>query len=157
MVNAELLGRSICRAGLSAWFAGSCLVCFFALASLTGCGGDMSKVSGHVTLDGHPVAGGTEYYGQVLFTREDGSGAPAVAIVDGGGAYELLTGAHKGLEPGTYNVGVSVKKILPAINDVSLAGAEQLSAPRFASPKQSGFKAEVKPGSNTFDFAVQSK
>jgi len=124
---------------------------------LAGCSGDMSSVSGQVTLDGKPVEGSPDLYGQVLFYRDGGGGAPAVAIVQGGGHYEVSTGSRKGMEPGAYNIAVSVKKILPPATQDGLPRAEQLSAVKFTSPKESGFKADVKPGSNTFNFALQSK
>jgi hypothetical protein len=129
------------------------------LASLViaGCDNNLASVSGTVTLDGVPVEGSPDLYGTVAFYREDGSGAPAIGIIEGAGQYELATGTKRGLEPGNYMVGVAVKKILPPAEPGGLTQPQRLSDPKYARPEESGFRADVKPGDNTFDFAINSQ
>ena len=126
------------------------------LASLViaGCDNNSASVSGTVTLDGVLVEGGPELYGTVAFYREGGGGAPAIGIIDDAGRYELATGNKQGLEPGNYMVGVAVKKILPPAEPGGLTRPQRLSDEKYAKPEKSGFRADVQPGDNTFDFAL---
>ena len=127
------------------------------ILAICGCNDGLSRVSGVVTLDGAPVEGSRELYGTVSFYRADGGGAPGIGVIQQGGQYEVSTGTRNGLEPGSYRVGVAVKKIHPPATEGGLTRPERLSAPRFAQPEQSGFRADVQPGDNTFDFALTSK
>jgi hypothetical protein len=123
---------------------------------IAGCDNNLAYVSGTVTLDGVPVEGGPQLDGSVVFYREDGSGAPAVGIIEEAGRYELATGTKHALAPGNYMVGVAVKKILPPSETGGLTRPQRLSDPKYAKPEESGFRADVKPGDNTFDFAITS-
>jgi hypothetical protein len=126
------------------------------VVSLAGCGSRLSTVAGTVTLDGKPIEGSPELYGTVTFHRQEGGGAPAVGIVDEDGQYVLATGSRQGIEPGSYFVGVSVKKIHPPSEPGGLTRPEQVSPRKYANPVTSGLHAEVEPGNNTFDFALSS-
>jgi hypothetical protein len=126
------------------------------IASSVGCGSSLATVSGTVTLDGKPVDCSPELYGIVNFYHENGGGVPATGTLNGIGQYTLSSGSHQTIEPGTYLVGVSIKKILPPDVPGGQTRPQQLSPPKYGTPGESGFKAEVKPGSNTFDFALQS-
>jgi hypothetical protein len=123
---------------------------------LSGCGGSNAKVSGTVTLDGKPVEGSPDLYGTVSFYREDGGGAPAVGIIGGGGHYDLATGSSEGLEPGSYRVAVSVKKILPPATPGGLTRPQRISPAKMGKPEESGLRADVKVGGNTFNFDLTS-
>lgn len=129
----------------------------FASLAISGCGNGSASVTGTVTLDGVPVEGSPDLSGTVAFYREDGSGAPAVGVVKEDGLYELTTGSTHGLEPGNYMVAVSVKKILPPAEPGGLTRPQRLSDPKYAKPQESGFRADVQPGRNRFDFALESK
>jgi hypothetical protein len=142
---------------LSVKALGSLCSLMFALLTLTGCGNGLADVSGTVTLDGAPVEGSSDVYGTVTFQRDDGSGAPAVGIIQRAGRYEVSTGTQRGLAPGNYIVGVAVKKILPPAEPGGLTRPQRISAEKYARPEASGFRAEVKPGDNTFDFDLSSK
>jgi hypothetical protein len=122
-----------------------------------GCGSGMASVSGSVTLDGQPVHGAPDLYGVVSFIRESGGGASASGVVNESGHYTLATGAQQGIEPGSYLVTVSIKKILPPEVAGGQTRPQQFSPMKYATPGESGFKAAVKPGGNTFDFALESK
>ena len=139
------------------WSVAGSFSLILALLAIPGCGNGLASVTGTVTLDGKPVEGGPDLYGTVAFYREDGGGAPAVGIIQEAGYYELATGTKQGLEPGNYMVGVAVKKILPPAEPGGLTRPQRLSDPKYAKPEESGFRADVKPGSNRFDFEIESK
>jgi hypothetical protein len=132
------------------------LLALFVLPVIVGCGNGLAKVSGTVTLDDKPIAGGPQVYGTVTFCRESG-GAPAVGIIDESGRYTLSTGAQKGVEPGTFQVGIAVKKIMPPVNRDAMPQPVLITPRKYASVTQSGLRKEVQPGNNTFDFALSSK
>jgi hypothetical protein len=127
------------------------------LPCISGCGNGLASVTGAVTLDGQPVRSSSDLYGVVSFYREGGGGPPATGMINEAGRYTLATGAQQGIEPGAYLVAVSLKKILPPEVAGGQTRPEQLTPIKYATPGESGFKAEVKPGSNTFDFALESK
>jgi hypothetical protein len=126
-----------------------------AVAITSGCSDGLANVSGQVTLDGHP-AGGADQYGTVSFYRESGGGAPAIGIIDESGRYTLKTGSHDGVEPGTYVVGVSVQRVAPPASPGDLPKLTLISPKKYANVNESGFRHDVKPGSNTIDFALSS-
>ncbi len=132
--------------------SGAAILLVVALA--TGCGGSASSVTGTVSLDGKPLVGSETVFVTVMFYPES-SGAPAAARLDEGGRYSLSTGSQEGLPPGNYSVAISAREVTsPSASGSS--GERRLAPRRFASPKTSGFKAEVKPGANTFDFDLKS-
>ena len=145
-LNRQRWARSVSR-GCGAWLV---------LGLLIGCSSSDATVSGTVTLDGKPVEGSPQLYGTVSFYPQGGGGAPAVAIIDSYGRYELKTGSTHGLAPGNYAVTVAVKKIHPPAEPGGLTRPERLSATKFSEPTDSGLTADVKPGSNRFDFAITS-
>jgi hypothetical protein len=147
-----LEGKVCCR-----WLSISCwLLLLSAAPSIVGCGSGQASVSGTVTLDGQPVIGSRQLNGTVSFYRESG-GAPAIGIIDESGRYTLKTGGTGGLEPGNYRVGISIRQIIPPANPADMPAGHIISPAKYGDMSQSGLKADVKPGSNTFDFALQSK
>jgi hypothetical protein len=91
-----------------------------------------------------------------MFYPESG-GAPAAAITDSQGRYQLATGAKVGLEPGNYAVVISATESTSSEGNGDSPKKRVITPAKYADPKQSGFHAEVKPGSNTFDFDMRSK
>jgi hypothetical protein len=136
-----------------------CTVLLIALGapSLLGCGDDLASARGTVTVDGRPVEGGPQVYGTVSFYREDGGGAPAVAVINESGTYTLRTGGQDGIEPGTYLVGIAVKKITPPAGPEGMPKAKLITPRRYSSVTQSGLREVVRPGENTIDFALSSE
>jgi len=133
------------------------LLLFVGLASATGCGRGLAEVEGTVTLDGAPLAGGSDVKGTVLFYPVGKSGAPGVGVLDANGRYKLSTGSQEGIEPGPYEVAISVTKIIMPKDPTGTPGGRPITPRKYADPKQSGFRPEVQAGSNTFDFALDSK
>ena len=133
------------------------LLVLLALSATLGCGDGLASVSGVVQLDGQPIAGGPRMYGTVTFYPESGSGVPAVGLIDEQGRYELRSGSREGVEPGAYLVGIAVKKITMPSTPEGMPKPTLITPPKYASVTESGFREEVKPGNNTFDFALVSK
>ena len=121
----------------------SCLVLFFGIV-LPGCGsGDdtppLGDVSGTVTLDGQPLEGVI-----VCFKPEVGRVATGTTGADGTYTLEFAYGVS-GCKVGPSSVYLEWP--------LGYAKAKALS-PRYTT--KSELKADVKEGSNTFDFALQS-
>jgi hypothetical protein len=135
----------------------SVFVVVYVLPTLLGCGNDLASVNGTVSLDGQPVNGGPQMYGTVTFYSETGQGAPATAIIDESGRYSLKTGGRDGVEPGTYLVGIAVKKVEPAAVDSGMPKATLITPRRYASVAESGLRETVNLGDNTIDFSLTSK
>jgi hypothetical protein len=128
-----------------------------AISVIVGCGDDLASVSGVVSLDGTPIAGGQQVSGTVRFYREGGGGAPAIGRIDESGKYALMTGGREGVEPGTYLVGIAVKKINPPDVPGGMPRADLITPRKYSSITQSGLREIVEPGDNTIDFTLSSK
>jgi hypothetical protein len=124
---------------------------------VVGCSNGQGYVTGLVTLDGKPVEASRERNGTVSFYRESGGGAPAIGIIDQSGRYTLKNGGAGGIEPGNYLVGVAIKELTQPTNGVDMPSVKLISPAKYSDVGQSGLKAEVKLGNNTFDIALQSK
>jgi len=124
------------------------------LATISGCGNSLSKVSGQVTMAGEPIAGGDGVRATVYFYPEGGIGTPAIGILDSDGRYEIATGSQTGMEPGAYVVTISATQIIPSKGGGAPSG-RRITAPKYGDPKQSGFRVEVGKGSNEFDFDLE--
>ena len=124
--------------------------------AIAGCGNGISSVSGTLSLDGQPLASAEDTGITIMFYPASGTGAPAAARVDTSGRYVLSTGSRKGIQPGEYVVTVSGAQMIQAASGVDAPQKRQLTPLKYANPKLSGLRAEVQPGSNTFDFELKS-
>jgi len=127
------------------------------LALLTGCGSDLAEVHGTVTLDGQNIAAGPNMHGTVLFSPTLQGGASGTGVLDPSGRYTVFVGGTEGLRPGPYQVAIAVTRILPPKTEGAAPGGQLITPREYASPKDSGLTADVKPGTNTFDFALSSR
>lgn len=130
------------------------LLCL-AIALSSGCGSGTPTVSGTLTLDGKPLAASDTVRVTLMFYPE-GGGAPAAALADANGRYELSTGGQVGVAQGRYVAVVSAVETSGAAG----GGAPQkkiLTPAKYADPKQSGLVADVKPGNNTINFDLKSQ
>jgi hypothetical protein len=143
------------RRGRTVRFA-LCLVCVAGISFIVGCDDSKATVSGTVTLDGRPVTGGPRMNGIVTFFRDGGGGAPAVGFIDESGHYSVKTGATTGMEPGSYQVAIAMKKITIPENPNAMPIPTLLTPAKYGNPQKSGLRAEIKPGNNTFDFPLVS-
>ncbi len=138
-----ILARRIAVVPTVAW-----LLILAAAVSLPGCGGGgdlpkLGRVKGVVTLDGKPLA-----EAQVQFLPQ--SGRPSTAETATDGSYRLqYTADHDGALVGSHTV-----KIQTAIDGRDDPRSERLPA-RYHSKTE--LKADVKSGSNEFNFDLTSK
>ena len=133
---------------MSAWKILSC--CLVGLFLLTGCGSDAATVSGKVTLDGKPLA-----KGNIAF-YSGGSAALATGSINSSGNYTLQTGTDKGLTPGNYQVTVVANDVVEPAQEFASPIPKLITPAKYSSVSTSGLTAEVKPGSNTFNFDLVS-
>lgn len=92
-----------------------------------------------------------------MFYPESGVGAPAAATVDESGEYQLSSGSQNGLAPGPYVVTLSAMELTFPNGPEAEPSRKLLTPMRYAQPKESGLRREVKPGSNRFDLELTSK
>ena len=122
---------------------------FVLCVTLAGCGGDhpdVGSVSGKVTLDGAPLVEAT-----VMF-QPTGSGRPSYGVTDSQGNYTLdYIDGVKGAVIGSHKV--IIKTEIPGEDGQPPKVKEKLS-PRYHA--QTELKAEVKSGSNLYDFPLES-
>ena len=115
----------------------------------------LGRVRGKVTMDGQPLAGV-----DVAFLPE--KGRPSMATTDATGHYDLwYINRTMGAKVGPHKVFVRPTEMSPeeAAANGSRSGAQVTPPPRIPAKynKRSTLTAEVKPGRNTFDFALESK
>jgi hypothetical protein len=128
---------------------------FVAASALQGCGSGLASVTGTVTLNGQPLAGGPDVHASICFTPE-GGGPPGISTLDSSGHYSLMTGSAAGIRPGKYMVTISATKMLLSSTPGVPAGGRPMTPSKYASPKESGLEADIQPGSNSFDFKLES-
>jgi hypothetical protein len=132
------------------------LACAAGMVGMVGCDNGMASVSGAVTLDGQPLAGGEHMNGTVTFSREGGGGAPAVGFIDEAGRYAMKTGAASGLQPGRYQVAIAMKKITIPADPNAMPIPTLITPTKYKSTATSGLHADVSPGRNDVDFSLVS-
>jgi hypothetical protein len=146
-------------------------VCVATLLLAPGCGKSdrpvMGSVEGVVTYAGQPLAGAT-----VSFIPETAGDRAAGGTTDDSGRYRLTTfDPNDGAIVGKYRVTVTKREEAAAVKvpeGLSGAAAEEMQEranavgkplvpEKYFRPESSGLTAEVKPGSNTLDFALDEK
>lgn len=125
------------------------------VAALAGCGNGMAQVSGAVTMGGEPIAGGGDTRCTVNFIPEGGAGAQGVGLVDANGRYTIQTGSLSGVKPGGYIVTILATTLVPSTVEGFPPGGRVITPRRYADPGQSGFRVEVEPGANEFQFDLE--
>jgi hypothetical protein len=132
--------------GSGAWIQ-PLLVAVIVLVGSLGCGsrGDLGSVRGKVTLDGQPLPNAFVVYAPTT------KGTTSYGRTDAGGNYEMMfTDSEKGAWIGENSVRIST-------GDLGSGGAP---GPKERVPivynQESTLKADVKRGSNTFDFDLKS-
>jgi hypothetical protein len=122
-----------------------------------GCGREpapLAPVSGRISFQGKPLAGGT-----IVFTPDPergGSGPLAFAEVKADGSFTLRTGAQFGAVPGWHRVTVASAPPPAAVPGAPTAPAGVLPLPpKYSDPERSGLHQEVKAGlANTIDLRL---
>jgi hypothetical protein len=132
------------------------LALLLGLLIFTGCNKDnRGAVSGQVTLDGVPLESGS-----IAFIPIEGTASPSAGATVEKGAYAIPVAL--GPMPGNFRVEIHSPK---KTGKKSLASSpappntwieESIEAVPEKYNKQSKLRAEVKPGSNTFDFELKN-
>ncbi len=122
---------------------------------LTGCGGSAASVSGTITLDGKPFMTPAAK-GSVSFIASDG--AISQTPLDAGGNYKLKIGKETSTRPGQYKVVVVAAEVpKPDPSQPSVVPIPKVLTPeRYGASATTDLTAEVKNGSNRFDFDLKS-
>jgi len=123
--------------------------------SFVGCGNNLARVTGVVTIDGQPLRGGEGVKATVMFQPQSG-GAPAVGPIDENGRYELSTGSQTGIAAGKYQVSCTATQIIASNTPGGTPSGKRITDPKYASVKTSGLQFEVQPGHNQFDINLES-
>lgn len=140
------------------WRGPSVVACVLVVAaSSVGCGSGLATVTGSVTLDGAPLAGGGETRAMVYLYPEGGTGAPAVGLLNEAGEYHISTGTRDGVEPGAYLVTISASQLIGKDIPGAPRSAKRITPPKYADPRQSGLRVDVASGANKYDFALESE
>jgi len=120
---------------------------------LIGCGGagdtpELGDVSGTVTLDGKPLAG-------ALVTFQPEGGRPSTGETDESGQYTLTySSASMGARVGKHSVRITKTDVSGTTKDGDPIEKEIVPSQYNSNSELS---ADVKPGSNTFDFQLKSE
>ena len=91
-----------------------------------------------------------------MFSPRQAELPTASGMLDSAGQFTVFVGSNQGLMPGHYSVAITVTKVIPA---KTLGGAPSgmlLTPAKYANPNESGLEVEVVPGTNTFDFKLDS-
>jgi hypothetical protein len=131
------------------------LFLLFAAAAIGGCGDGLASVTGMVTIDGQPIAGGPDVHAMVCFSPV-GGGPPGIGTIDAAGRYSISTGTAAGIRPGKYLVAVSATKLIPSGQVGIPGGGRPLTPSKYANAKESGFAVDIQPGNNDLDFKLLS-
>jgi len=112
----------------------------------------LGRVRGKITMNGQPLPGV-----DIVFAPD--KGRPSVGTTDTSGRYDLsYINTTKGAKVGPHKVFIRPAEVSP--DEVPGEGSKP-AAPRPVIPakynKRTELTAEVKAGSNTFDFALESK
>jgi hypothetical protein len=120
-----------------------------------GCGRDSARlapVSGRVTYQGRPLAGGT-----IVFTpnpERGGSGPMAYAEIQADGSFTLRTQREFGAVPGWHRVTVAAIPA-PAVPGSAVPPEATRLPAKYSDPERSGLHQEVKAGlANTCDIRL---
>jgi hypothetical protein len=124
--------------------------------TLSGCGSNLSHVTGLVTLDGAPLRGSNDVRATVYFQPVSGNGTTAIGLLDENGRYRLSSGSQEGAAPGKYFVTCSAAQLIRS-QDGRAAGGRRITNLKYANAKTSGLKFSVQPGSNEFDIRLESR
>jgi hypothetical protein len=127
-----------------------------AAVAISGCGNNLSQVSGVVTINGKPLRGGDDVRATVYFQPTSSDGTTAIGLLDENGRYQLSSGSQQGVAPGEYVVTVSATQLVRS-KAGQVAGGRRITDATYASANTSGLKFTVQPGVNAFDIPLESR
>jgi hypothetical protein len=123
---------------------------FIALTfGLCGCGGNVSTVSGKVTLEGNILD-----KGDIGFHQAEGM-IVSTTRINPDGSYKI--GAEAKTLPGNYKVVIIANEVSIAKGPGNVPMPTRITPLTYSSKEQTPLKAELKAGSNEFNFDLKSK
>ncbi|QDT95341.1 transthyretin-like family protein [Gimesia aquarii] len=131
-----------------------CALNCFTLLMLTGCGEsgpELASVTGHVTLDGKPIANA-----RVEFSPSEGR--TSVGTTNAEGVYELQYSIEKaGAVIGSHNIKITTERAATGGEggEPLVPGSKELLPSIYNS--KSSLTEEVTPGENMIDFSLSSQ
>jgi len=94
--------------------------------------------------------------GTITFHPEQGRGPVAYARIQVDGSYTLTTGEQAGIVPGKYRVTVVASEtVAPSAGSIASPTPRLITPRRYGDLKTTDLTADVKPGSNTFNFDLR--
>lgn len=109
-----------------------------------------------MSIDGQKVLGTEGVRGTVVFAPREEGLPTGSGVLNEKGQYSIYVGASEGLKPAPYRVSVTVTKVRPATTEGGTPSGQLMSPAKYANPQQSGLEVTVEPGSNTFDFELET-
>jgi len=123
---------------------------FIALTfGLCGCGGNVSTVSGKVTLEGIILD-----QGDIGFHQAEGM-IVSTTRINPDGSYKI--GAEAKTLPGNYKVVIIANEVSIGKGPGNVPMPTRITPLAYSSKEQTPLKAELKAGSNEFNFDLKSK
>ncbi|TWT66930.1 hypothetical protein Pla123a_43590 [Posidoniimonas polymericola] len=129
-------------------------------AAHAGCSGGGEKtypVSGVVTFEGKPLAGGSLVFEPLSPAPKTGKMYSARGKIGPEGQFRLSTfGDQDGAPPGRYRVGVTPRVKVWQSEEIREAPPQNSIPPNYTSPSSSGLEFEVKSERNEIDINLES-
>jgi hypothetical protein len=116
---------------------------------LCGCGGNVSTVSGKVTLEGNILD-----KGDIGFHQAEGV-VVSTTRINQDGSYKI--GAEAKTLPGNYKVVIIANEVSIGKGPGNVPMPTRITPLAYSSKEQTPLKAELKAGSNEFNFDLKSK
>lgn len=123
------------------------LLCGILLLGLCGCGGNVSTVSGQVTLDGKILD-----KGDIGFHQSEGLMVSTTRI-NPDGSYKIGTEANT--LPGNYKVVIIANEVSIAKGPGNVPMPTRITPLEYSNKEKTPLKAELKAGQNEFNFDLK--
>lgn len=119
------------------------------LFGLCGCGANVSTISGKVTIDGKILD-----KGDIGFHQAEGV-VVSTTQINQDGSYKI--GAESKTMPGNYKIVIIANEVSIGKGPGSVPMPTRITPLAYSSKEQTPLKAELKAGSNEFNFDLKSK
>ncbi len=125
------------------------LLCGVLFFGLCGCGGNVSTVSGKVTLEGNILD-----KGDIGFHQAEGMIVSTTSI-NSDGSYKI--GAEAKTLPGNYKVVIIANEVSIGKGPGNVPMPTRITPLPYSNKEKTPLKAELKAGSNEFNFDLKTK
>ena len=125
------------------------LICVVLLFGVCGCGANVSTISGKVTLDGKILD-----KGDIGFHQEEGV-VVSTTRINQDGSYTI--GAEAKTLPGNYKVVIIANEVSIDKGPGSVPMPTRITPLAYSNKEKTPLKAELKVGSNEFNFDLKTK